>query len=138
MSDVGPWRGRATLLLSDGGEDLAMDARDEQNVPSSTDVLGSIRRHWLVAASIVVVCAVAGAVLAATQPRHYTATTTVLVGPPVDQLPTAINMASEKEVARSPAVGGRAGAPRGRGAAAPQGVARMCHDLTGGSNKRPI
>ena len=86
-----------------------MDERDgEQHVPSSTDVLGSIRRHWLVAASIVVICAVAGAVLAATQPRHYTATTTVLVGPPVDMLPTAINMATEKEVARSPAVAQRA------------------------------
>jgi len=112
-----------------------MDGRDgEQNVPSSTDVLGSIHRHWLVAASIVVVCAVAGAVLAAMQPRHYTATTTVLVGPPVDMLPTAINMATEKEVARSPAVAERAVDMLGLQASAAEVLPRISLDVPVDSN----
>ena len=112
-----------------------MDERDsEQNVPSSTDVLGSIRRHWLVATSIVIVCAVAGAVLAAMQPRHFTATTTVLVGPPVDMLPTAINMATEKEVARSPAVAERAVDMLGLQASAAEVLPRISLDVPVDSN----
>ena len=79
----------------------------DDEVPATSDVLGSIRRHWLVAASIVVACALAAVLVAGLQPRHFTATTTVLVGAPVEALPTAINMGTEKEVARSPAVAER-------------------------------
>jgi succinoglycan biosynthesis transport protein ExoP len=112
-----------------------MDERDGgQHVPSSVDVLGSIHRHWLVAASIVVACAVAGAVLAAMQPRHYTATTTVLVGPPVDMLPTAINMATEKEVARSPAVAERAVDVLGLEGSAAEVLPRISLDVPVDSN----
>ena len=79
---------------SDGAHDVA----------SSTDVLGSIRRHWIVATSIVVVCVLAAVVIAVVQPNRYTATSTVLVDSPADALPTAVNMATEKEIAGSPAV----------------------------------
>jgi capsular polysaccharide biosynthesis protein/Mrp family chromosome partitioning ATPase len=112
-----------------------MDGHDsDRHVPSSIDVLGSIRRHWLVAASIVLVCAVAGAVVPSMQPRHYTATTTVLVGPPVDMLPTAINMATEKEVARSPAVAERAVATLGLEASAAEVLPKISLDVPVDSN----
>ena len=113
---------------------VTREREGENRVPASTDVLGSIRRHWLAAGAIVVACVVAAVLVAGLQPRSYAAATTVLVGPPVDMLPTAINMATEKEVARSPAVAERAVAALGLETSVAELLPRIAVDVPVDSN----